>query len=156
MTNTEVFSSGLFLPSFLCLFFGGHRGDWFPPIVDRDIQGWRRGVIASSWFRLRGNPKFFTLSNLLFSFFLRLRKARSPPQSLLAMTEKGEFPLPWFRPLIEPFKGNTSFVMPERFYQASTSFVIPEIFYRESMFLNNLDPGLKIAGVTRRGGIQRF
>jgi len=44
-----------------------------------------QGVIASSWFRLRGNPKFFTLSNLLFSF-LRLRKARSPPQSLLAMT----------------------------------------------------------------------
>jgi len=40
--------------------------------------------------------------------------------------------------------------MPERFYQASTSFVIPEIFYRESMFLNNLDPGLKIAGVTKR------
>ena len=35
----------------------------------------------------RGNPKFFTLSNLLFSF-LRLRKVRSPPQSLLAMTEK--------------------------------------------------------------------
>jgi len=28
-----------------------------------------QGVIASSWFRLRGNPKFFTLSNLLFSFF---------------------------------------------------------------------------------------
>jgi len=24
------------------------------------------------------------------------------------------------------------------------------------MLLNNLDPGLKIAGVTRRGGIQRF
>ncbi len=35
----------------------------------------------------RGNPKFFTLSNLLFSF-LRLRKARSLPQSLLAMTGK--------------------------------------------------------------------
>jgi len=34
-----------------------------------------QGVIASSWFRLRGNPKFFTLSNLLFSF-LRLRKKR--------------------------------------------------------------------------------
>jgi len=44
---------------------------------DRTIQGWRQGVIASSWFRLRGNPKFFTLSNLLFSF-LRLRKVRSP------------------------------------------------------------------------------
>ena len=54
--------------------------------------------------------------------------------------------------------------MPERFYQASTSFVIPEIkagihppsvipeiFNRESMFLNNLDPGLKIAGVTDLG-----
>ena len=27
-----------------------------------------QGVIASSWFRLRGNPKFLTLSNLLFSF----------------------------------------------------------------------------------------
>ena len=35
----------------------------------------------------RGNPKFFTLSNLLFSF-LRLKEARSPPQSLLAMTGK--------------------------------------------------------------------
>jgi len=44
-----------------------------------------------------------------------------------------------------------SFVMPERFYQASTSFVIPEIFYRESMFLNTVDPGLKIAGVTNKG-----
>jgi len=62
-----------------------------------------QGVIASSWFRLRGNPKFFTLSNLLFSF-LRLRKARSPPQSLLAMTEKGGFPLLWFRFLIEAFR----------------------------------------------------
>ena len=41
-----------------------------------------------------------------------------------------------------------SYVMPEIFNQASTSSVIPEIFYRESMFLNNLDPGLKIAGVT--------
>jgi len=27
-----------------------------------------QGVIASSWFRLRGNPKFFTLSNLLLVF----------------------------------------------------------------------------------------
>jgi len=59
--------------------------------------------------------------------------------------------------------------MPERFYQASTSFVIPEIkagihppsvipeiFNRESMFLNNLDPGLKIAGVTDLGMIELF
>ena len=49
--------------------------------------------------------------------------------------------------VIETFRGDTSSVMPERFYQASTSFVIPEISSRESMFLNNLDPGLKIAGV---------
>ena len=34
--------------------------------------------------------------------------------------------------------------------RGTLSFVIPEIFYRESMFLNNLDPGLKIAGVTKR------
>ncbi len=39
-------------------------------------------------------------------------------------------------------------VMPEILNQASTSFVIPEIFYRESIFLNTVDPGLKIAGVT--------
>jgi len=96
-----------------------------------------QGVIASSWFRLRGNPKFFTLSNLLFSF-LRLRKARSPPQSLLAMTEKGGFPLLWFRPLVEPFR------------HPPPPAVIPEIFNRESRFLNTVDPGLKIAGVTKK------
>ena len=32
----------------------------------------------------------------------------------------------------------------------STPSVIPEIFYRESTFLSTVDPGLKIAGVTRR------
>ena len=30
-------------------------------------------------------------------------------------------------------------------------YVIPEIFYRESTFLNTVDPGLKIAGVTKKG-----
>ncbi len=52
--------------------------------------------------------------------------------------------------MIETFRGDTSSVMPEIFYQASTSFVIPEISSRESMFLNNLDPGSKIAGVTAK------
>jgi len=67
-------------------------------------------------------------------------------------------------------RGTLSFVMPEIFNQASKSSVIPEIFNRESTplrhsrnllsgiqgfllflwFLNTVDPGLKIAGVTRR------
>jgi len=47
-------------------------------------------------------------------------------------------------------RGTLSFVIPEIFNQTSTSFVILEIFYRESIFLNTVDPGLKIAGVTRR------
>jgi len=40
--------------------------------------------------------------------------------------------------------------------RGTLSFVIPEIFNRESMFLNNLDPGLKIAGVTRRWASTSF
>ena len=43
-----------------------------------------------------------------------------------------------------------------KFRRESTPPVIPEIFNRESMFLNNLDPGLKIAGVTRRWASTSF
>ena len=32
----------------------------------------------------------------------------------------------------------------------TSSFVMPEIFYQASTFLDTVDPGLKIAGVTRR------
>jgi len=46
--------------------------------------------------------------------------------------------------------------MPEIFYRESTSFVILKTFYWESTSLNNLDPGLKIAGVTRRGESKGF
>ena len=43
-----------------------------------------------------------------------------------------------------------------KFRRESSPPVIPEIFNRESMFLNNLDPGLKIAGVTDLGMIETF
>jgi len=67
-------------------------------------------------------------------------------------------------PLIEPFRGDTSSVMPEIFYQASMflnnldpGLKIAGVTRRwESMFLNNLDPGLKIAGVTRRWASTSF
>jgi len=52
--------------------------------------------------------------------------------------------------MIETFRDGIPSVMPEIFNQASTSSVIPKI-QSESIFLNNLDPGLKIAGVTKRG-----
>ncbi len=42
-----------------------------------------------------------------------------------------------YGPIVEPFRGDSPFSSFPR-------------FRRESMFLNNLDPGLKIAGVTRR------
>ena len=35
-------------------------------------------------------------------------------------------------------------------FRNDTSFVIPEIFSRESKLFKTMDPGLKIAGVTRR------
>ncbi len=43
-----------------------------------------------------------------------------------------------FRPLVEPFRNDLFFV-------------IPEIFYRESKGFKTMDPGLKIAGVTDEG-----
>ncbi len=109
----EAFSPSVSL-CFLCLLFfkGVIRGIYplyssGPRLKDCRGDGTRchcepRGSV---W---RGNPKFFTLSNLLFSF-LRLRKARSPPQSLLAMTEKGGFPLPLFRFLIDTFRNDPLF-----------------------------------------------
>jgi len=53
------------------------------------VEGGHCEPRGSVW---RGNPKFFTLSNLLFKYF-ETQKARSLSQSLLAMTEKGGFPL---------------------------------------------------------------
>jgi len=45
--------------------------------------------------------------------------------------------------MIEAFRGDSSFVMPECFYQASK-------FLLFLWYLNTVDPGLKIAGVTTR------
>ena len=42
--------------------------------------------------------------------------------------------------------------MPEIFYRESTSLVMPERFYQASIcFQILMDPGLKIAGVTKKG-----
>ena len=63
------------------------------------------------------------------------------------MTDKG---------IIEAFRNERQGAI-EAFRSGASSLVIPEIFYRESKFflllwfLNTMDPGLKIAGVTNKG-----
>jgi len=48
-----------------------------------------QGVIASSWFRLRGNPEFLTLSKSLFSICQRFKREIATSLGRISPAELG-------------------------------------------------------------------